>query len=161
MTTLTPTTTMAARMRRLVIAIALLIAATLAVAISAAAAGPAFADAGQASSTAKLTCRDFNGAGFINWDIQVQLNPDGTAASAEQLGDAYLTGIQALSVERTDPATIAITNGGHSLSFHGSAVLQGGVPDTSFGFSGPAQGCSAEFGFPDPQSPFTNLTPSS
>jgi hypothetical protein len=161
MASFTSPASIATRMRRRVLAITALILTTLAVAIGAAWTAPAHADTAQAPSTAKLTCRDFNGAGFINWDILVQLNPDGTARSAEQLGDAYLTGVQVVSVERTDEAAITITDGGRSLSFHGQAILQSGIPETSFNFSGPAQSCTADFSFPNPQTPFTNLTPTS
>jgi hypothetical protein len=153
----TPTAPAAARTRRLVTAITALIVTALAVAVGAAWTVPAHAET---SSSTTLTCRDFNGAGFINWDVLVQLNPDGTARSAEQTGDAYLTGLQVVSVVRTGPATIDITGGGRSLRFHGDAVLQSGVPETSVGFSAD-QGCTAEFTFPNPQSPYTNLTPTS
>lgn len=114
-----------------------------------------------AATSAKLTCSDFNGAGFVNWDILVQLNPNGTARSAAPQGDAYVTGLQAFSVERTDPPTITISNGGRSLHFQGSALLQAGIPNTSFSVSGPSQSCSADFSFPNPQSPVINLVPTS
>ncbi|WP_433178131.1 hypothetical protein [Actinoallomurus sp. CA-150999] len=160
-TSLSRTTTVTARTRRLIAALTALIATTLGVAIGAACMTPAHADTAQTPTTTKLTCQDFNGAGFINWDILVQLNPDGTAKSASQLGDAYLTGLQAVSVERTGQATINITNGGRSLSFHSDVLIQATVPLTTINFSGPAQGCSADFTFPNPPTTFTNLTFSS
>jgi hypothetical protein len=119
------------------------------------------ADATPLASSAKLTCRDFNGAGFINWDIEVQLNRNGTAASASALGNAYLTGLQLVTVERTGQADIQITQGGRHLAFHSDALIATTIPGTSLGFSGPSQGCSATFDFPNPASPFTNLVPSS
>jgi hypothetical protein len=110
----------------------------------------------------KLTCSNWNGgAGFLDWDILVQLNPDGTAASAAALGDAYTTGVSLTSVERTDPPVITIDNSGRHLHFSGSALIQAGIPGTSLNFSGPSATCNADFSFPNPQSPVINLEPSS
>ncbi|MGW5689104.1 hypothetical protein [Nonomuraea sp. NPDC003754] len=56
---------------------------------------PTLADtAPDAPEPVKLTCVAWGGGlQNENWDILVQLNPDGTAKSAEQQGDAYMTGI--------------------------------------------------------------------
>ncbi|ETK30650.1 hypothetical protein [Microbispora sp. ATCC PTA-5024] len=137
------------------------VAVTLAAGLAAVAGWTAPAAAASGPGPVMLTCRDFNGAGFINWDLLVQLNPDGTARSAEQFGDAYLTGLQVLSVERTGRPSIAIRDNGRSLDFHGDAILQAGIPGTSFNASGPAQSCSAHFTFPHPAGTYTNLTPTS
>jgi hypothetical protein len=104
----------------------------------------------------KLTCRVwFGGPQFINWDILVHLNPDGTAKSAAPLGDAYSTGVNFFTPERTDPDQISIGNGGRSLHFRGSVLPQIGIPNTPASLTGAPLTCAADFSFPNPQSPVT------
>jgi hypothetical protein len=121
-----------------------------------------FSSSASSPQSVKLTCSNWNAAlGFWNWDILVQLNPDGTAASAAALGDAYTSGVSPAiaTVERTDPATITIDNSGHHLHFAGSALIQWGLGQVVF--SGPPNTCNADFSFPNPQSPVIHLQPSS
>uniref|UniRef100_UPI003F495DC8 hypothetical protein n=1 Tax=Microtetraspora malaysiensis TaxID=161358 RepID=UPI003F495DC8 len=74
--------------------------------------------ADDAPEPVKLTCVAWGGGlQNENWDILVQLNPDGTAKSAEQQGDAYMAGIGIFKVERTDPAKITISPDGRELKF--------------------------------------------
>ena len=147
-----------AALRRTVLLIAIAIVATLAGGIICSA-KPAHADTG-APAPVKLTCVAWEGgAATVNWDILVQLNPDGTAKSAEQQGDAYMNGVGIWAVQRTDPAEITISNGGRNLHFHGSALTQTTLFGSDFGINGVQNACSADFTFPDPQSPFINPEP--
>jgi hypothetical protein len=105
------------------------------------------------NDSVKLTCARFNGAGFVNWDVLVQLNPDGTAASAAPLGDAYTTGVQMGSVTRTDPADITISDNGRKLSFAGSALWEANLGGVGISLGGPVATCVADYTFPNPSSP--------
>ncbi|MCF6475151.1 hypothetical protein FAF44_43295 [Nonomuraea sp. MG754425] len=107
----------------------------------------------------KLTCVAWGGGlQNENWDILVQLNPDGTATSAEQQGDAYMTGIGIFSVQRTDPAKITISADGRELKFYGTSLISAGLGDFSYTNSGT---CRATFTFPNPAKAVVNLTPTS
>jgi hypothetical protein len=110
-------------------------------------------DSGLAGNEVKLTCSRFNGAGFINWDVLVQLNPDGTAASAAALGDAYTTGLQMGSLERTDPADITISDNGRKLTFSGSALWEADLGGNGVTLGGGVATCTADYTFPNPASP--------
>ncbi|MFI7536688.1 hypothetical protein [Streptosporangium sp. NPDC049376] len=107
----------------------------------------------------KLTCVAWGGGlQNENWDILVQLNPDGTAKSAEQQGDAYMTGMGIFSVQRTDPAKITISPDGRELKFHGTSLVTAGIPNTAFTYTN-AGTCRATFTFPNPSKAVVNLTP--
>ncbi|MDN3354327.1 hypothetical protein [Actinomadura sp. DC4] len=143
-------------LRRCVFALALAIAATTTMSITAA--WTAHAGTGTPAS-AKLTCVSWEGAATLDWDVLVQLNPDGTAKSAEQQGDPYMVGPNIWSVQRADPAEVTITNGGRNLHFHGSGLVQTGLPGTDFVLNGVPAACSADFTFPNPHSPVINPEP--
>ncbi|TMR91556.1 hypothetical protein [Nonomuraea basaltis] len=122
----------------------------------------ALADTAQdAPEPVKLTCVAWGGGlQSENWDIIVQLNPDGTAKSAEQQGDAYMTGVGLFSVQRTDPAKITISPDGRQLKFYGTSLVTVGVPNTPFTYTN-AGTCRATFTFPNPTKTVVNLTPAS
>ncbi|MFB9833474.1 hypothetical protein [Actinoallomurus acaciae] len=157
-----------ARLRRLVLALASAIAATMTMSVAAAWAAPAHADTGSAATAngapapVTVQCIAWQGDFFaaLAWDIVIQLNPDGTARTAEQQGDIYKIGVNPVwSVQRTDPAEITITNGGRNLHFHGSGLLEGGIPGTEASVDGVPTGCSADFTFPHPASRVFNPEP--
>ncbi|MCO5972416.1 hypothetical protein [Actinoallomurus soli] len=147
-----------AQLRRLVLALALAIAATMTMSITAAWTAPAHADTGSTTTATgtpapvKLQCLAWQGGiAALAWDIVVQLNPDGTAKSAEQQGDIYKIGVDPVwSVQRTDPAEITITDNGRNLHFHGSGLVEGGIPNTEASADGIQTSCSADFTFPNP-----------
>ncbi|MFD1938282.1 MULTISPECIES: hypothetical protein [Nonomuraea] len=135
-------------------------ALTIAAAALALPARAALADTAQeAPEPVKLTCIAWGGGlQNENWDILVQLNPDGTAKSAEQQGDAYMTGIGIFKVERTDPAKITISPDGRELKFYGTSLVSAGFSNFAYTNAGT---CRATFTFPNPAKAVVNLTPAS